>query len=44
MTRPTIPPPVTTGMLRAIPEELPRSIVTVLNQTDESRAMTRAGT
>ena len=34
ITRPTIPPDVTTGMLRAIPEELPRLIVTVLNQTE----------
>ncbi len=39
-----MPPPVTTGMLTAIPELLPRLIVIVLNQTEGSRAITRAGT
>ncbi len=35
---------VTTGMLTAMPDVLPRLIVIVLNQTDGSRAITRAGT
>ena len=39
-----MPPPVTTGMLTAIPELLPRLIVIVLNHTEASRAITRAGT
>src|SRR6476646_5438084 len=43
ITRPTIPLPVTTGMFTATPELLPRLIVIVLNQTEGSRAITRAG-
>ena len=39
-----MPPAVTTGMLTAIPELLPRLIMIVLNHTDGSRAITRAGT
>ena len=43
-TRPTMPSGVATGMSRSTPDIVPRLMMSELNQTEGSRAMTRAGT